>query len=213
MKTPKGKKSRAKVKPRARLLEVASQRFYQNGLRATGIDLIIAEAGVAKMSFYRHFPSKNHLIAEYLRLQHEGWMDRLKTLTDHVSSGVGMERIADLLKTWFEEPTFRGCPFINAQAEILPEDRRVHEVIDVHQKEVESFFTEWLLALGYASPRTLAATVIVIMNGSIVYAQMTRESVVASEVCAGLLRKWGRHSKRLEDDVEQGENHQLLLAL
>ena len=63
---------------RDRILQTASRLFYREGLRATGIDRIIAESGVAKMSFYRSFASKNDLIAEFLRQRHVAWMERFR---------------------------------------------------------------------------------------------------------------------------------------
>ena len=59
---------------RERILRTAHDLFYAEGLRATGIDRVIAEAGVTKVTFYRHFPSKNDLILAYLNLRHEQWM-------------------------------------------------------------------------------------------------------------------------------------------
>lgn len=215
MKTSRKPKTRPKLKPREKLIEVASRRFYQVGLRATGIDLIIAEAGVAKMSFYRHFPSKNHLIAEYLRLQHEKWMARiqagLQNRREPHSSGI--EIMAEIMRAWFDEPDFRGCPFINAQAEVLPEDERVREMIQWHQRELEFFLTDLLVEWGYASPRSAAEVVLVILHGSIVQAQSSGNAVSAGEACGSLLRRFSRSARRLEDMDEAETNQQLLLAL
>ena len=67
---------------RERILQTALKLFYENGIRATGIDRIIAESGVAKMSFYRYFPSKTDLVAEYLRNLNDLWMEWFTTAVE-----------------------------------------------------------------------------------------------------------------------------------
>ncbi|SKA89846.1 transcriptional regulator, TetR family [Prosthecobacter debontii] len=223
MKTPRSAQPRTsprrstKLKPRERLVTVASKLFYQHGLRATGIDWIIADAEVAKMSFYRHFPSKSHLIAEYLRLQHERWMKRLTmrmSLRQEQTAGAGgIEQLAEVLTAWFEEPDFRGCPFIKAQAEASAEDERVREMIRLHQRELESYLTDLLIQMGYASPRSTAISVLVILQGSIVQAQISGDALSAGEACGAVLRRLSRMARRIEEGEDDVAEHQLLLAL
>lgn len=208
------KPSRFKTTARERLVEVALKLFYQEGLRATGIDLIIAEAGVAKMSFYRHFPSKGHLIAECLRLRHESWM---AWFTDAVEkriaqTGGGIEVIAEVLRSWFEEPDFRGCPFINALAETAMTETRILEVIRTHKARLEAFLTDLATKLGYTAPRPMAAAVMVILDGCIVRAQMTGEAAIVCEACGAMLRKFSRVIRK-PDGPESGGDGQLFLPL
>ncbi len=100
-------------KVRDRILETALRLFNENGVQATGIDLIIAESGVAKRSFYNHFSSKNKLIEEYFAQKDVVWFERLS----HFSSRAREPRervlgLFDGLYDWFSEDGFNGCPFI-----------------------------------------------------------------------------------------------------
>lgn len=208
------KPSRPKTTARDRLIEVALRLFYQEGLRATGIDLIIAKAGVAKMSFYRHFPSKSHLIAECLSLRHENWMVWFKDAVEKriAQTGGGIEVIAEVLRSWFEEPDFRGCPFINALAETAAAETRILEVIRLHKARVEVFLTDLATQMGYAAPRPMAAAVMVILDGCIVRAQMTDEAAIVCEACGATLRKFSRVVRKPEG-LEIGGDRQLFLPL
>jgi AcrR family transcriptional regulator len=104
---------------RQRLLETADRLFYRHGVRAVGIDTVIAEAGVAKMTLYNHFPTKDDLIVAVLRYREE---QVLAFFTEAI--GRYARRIDRLraffaaLREWFESPDFRGCAFQNAAVEL-----------------------------------------------------------------------------------------------
>jgi AcrR family transcriptional regulator len=110
----------AALPARDRILLTAHDLFYRNGIRATGIDRIIAESGVAKLTFYRHFPSKDALIAAFLEVRHTRWMGWFTdALARHgAARGSGLAPVADALAEWFADPGFRGCAFINSASEI-----------------------------------------------------------------------------------------------
>ncbi|WP_417737420.1 TetR/AcrR family transcriptional regulator [Rosistilla oblonga] len=103
-----------------RIVETAEQLFYSDGVRSVGIDRIIAEAAVAKMSLYNHFASKDDLILAVLKFREEKFDAMFEPLlAKHVV--VGKDRIAAFfaaLKDWFQTPGFRGCMFINSYAEL-----------------------------------------------------------------------------------------------
>ncbi len=107
---------------RARIIQTAHALFYQDGIRATGIDRVIAEAAVTKVTFYRHFPSKNDLIREFLTHRHQLWMSWFQdALARH---GGSLSALCPALAEWFSDPGFRGCAFINSVGELggaLPE--------------------------------------------------------------------------------------------
>lgn len=112
----------SKQSARERILLTAHDLFYREGIRGTGIDRIIAESGVTKVTFYRHYPSKNALIEAYLDYRHGQWMDWFQdALKRH---GNSVEAIVPALQEWFTKPNFRGCAFINTMGEMgtaLPE--------------------------------------------------------------------------------------------
>jgi AcrR family transcriptional regulator len=105
---------------RQRLVETADRLFYAEGVRAVGIDRVIAEAGVAKMTLYSHFPSKDDLILAVLKYREERVLEYFKE-----AMGRHGKRTKDrlraffaALKEWFESPGFRGCAFQNAAVEL-----------------------------------------------------------------------------------------------
>lgn len=121
---------------RERILLTAHELFYRDGIRATGIDRVIAESGVAKVTFYRHFPSKNDLIRAFLEYRHQRWMAWfIDALQRH---GGGIKALAPTLAEWFRDDGFRGCAFINSVGElggVLPE---VLEITRRHKQEMAS---------------------------------------------------------------------------
>lgn len=111
---------------RERILLTAHELFYREGIRATGVDRVIAESGVAKLTFYRHFPSKNELVMTYLAQRHERWMEWFgNALVRHrPSHGLAWRALPPALAEWLGHKQFRGCAFINATTELggaLPE--------------------------------------------------------------------------------------------
>src|SRR5262249_2429461 len=115
-----GRKRETSVGARQRLVETADRLFYSEGVRAVGIDRIIAEAGVAKMSLYKHFPSKDELILAVLKYREEGTLQFFRAAMErHCKKGKNTLRaFFAALKDFFESPGFRGCPFQNAAVEL-----------------------------------------------------------------------------------------------
>jgi len=104
--------------PRERILRTAHDLFYRDGIRATGIDRVIAESGVAKVTFYRQFPSKDDLILAFLDFRHERWMAWfVDALARH---GGSVAAIAPALAEWFRGGDYRGCAFLNSVGELAP---------------------------------------------------------------------------------------------
>lgn len=105
---------------RERILLTAHDLFYRDGIRATGIDKVIAESGVSKVTFYRHFPSKNRLITAFLEYRHQLWITWFAdALQRHgATPGGGLLPIVAAMREWFDKPVFRGCAFINVTAEM-----------------------------------------------------------------------------------------------
>src|SRR6478752_4620345 len=105
---------------RKRILETADRLFYQDGVRAVGIDRIIAEAGVAKMSLYKHFPSKDDLILEVLKYREESVLEFFRAAMERHGKKAKnrLRAFFAALKDMFDSPGFRGCPFQNAAIEL-----------------------------------------------------------------------------------------------
>lgn len=187
---------------RERLVQTASRLFYQEGIRATGIDRIIAEAGVAKMSFYKHFPAKKWLIVEYLRVRSESWQAWFrKRMKERLAvPGAGLEVMAEVLREWFDQSGFRGCPFINALAETTEADPEILGVIQAHKFQTEHWLQTEAERLEYPSAKHLAACLMVLMDGTLIRMHLTGDRS-AIEVCQSLLRRMMARQGRKEADA------------
>jgi len=158
--------------PRERILLTAHDLFYRDGLRATGIDRIIAESGVAKLTFYRCFPSKDELIRTFLDYRHERWMAWfVDALGRHGAvAGGGLAPLLPALGEWFADPLFRGCAFINAVAELGASQPTVTRIVQEHKQEMRQVIAG-LLPAG-PGQRVLADAAALAVDGAIVRAQI-----------------------------------------
>lgn len=179
----------ASVTPSARdrILETAQRLFYRHGIRAVGVDRIIAESGVAKMSFYRHFPSKKDLVVAFLERRHRFWMDwftrRVRELAENrASPGLGI--IADALQEWFSEPEFRGCAFINTVAELSEDSSEEHRIAADHKRELRDFIRTLIPEQPRFPADDAADLAVLVIDGAIVRAQMTGKAETAEEARA-----------------------------
>jgi AcrR family transcriptional regulator len=126
---------------RQRILETADRLFYQEGVRAVGIDRIIAEAGVAKMSLYKHFPSKDDLILAVLKYREESVLGFFRSAMERHGKKAKKPLIAffGALKDFFESAGFRGCPFQNAAVELADPDHPGTEFVRGHKQRFSQF--------------------------------------------------------------------------
>jgi len=164
---------------RQRIVETAERLFYAEGVRAVGIDRIIAEAEVAKMSLYNHFPSKDDLILAVLQYREEKfdgmfqkWMDR------HASKG--MDRLGAFfaaLNDWFESPGFRGCMFINARVELADAKHPASKFSACHKERFHEMLRTIVEESGGAKlAETVAPAIALLVEGAIVTAVMAQSS-------------------------------------
>jgi AcrR family transcriptional regulator len=166
---------------RERILAAAHRLFYRGGIRATGIDLIIAEAKVAKMSFYKHFPTKAELVVTFLEERHAAWM---RWFTGRVGKAgrTPARRLAavfEALEEWFGEPAFRGCAFINTIAESCEGDEAQRAVAVRHKAELRDYLESLVRAAGHARAPERADELMVLVEGAIVLAQTRGDPKVA----------------------------------
>lgn len=155
---------------RERILLTAHQLFYRDGIRATGIDRVIAESGVAKVTFYRHFPSKNELIQAFLAYRHEKWMDWFThALHRHGAEHRGIEALAPALREWFEDEGFRGCAFINGVIELGGTQPEIVYAARRHKERMTAVIAGLLFAS--KNPLLNAQALALAVDGAIVHAQ------------------------------------------
>ncbi len=164
-----------------RILRTAHDLFYAEGLRATGVDRVIAEAGVTKVTFYRHYPSKNDLILAYLSLRHAQWMKWFtEALKRHGGASKGAQAIPPAMKEWFEGKAmgdFRGCAFLNGVSEMGPAMPAVVEATRQHKHQMIDAIEALLPRL--AQPRLAAEALATAVDGAIVQAQYSGDPAAA----------------------------------
>jgi AcrR family transcriptional regulator len=162
--------------PRDRVLDTATELFYQHGIHSVGIDLVISKSGVAKMTLYRHFRSKDELVLAFLDRMNTEWSRWLRT---RVSTARVQNRplvVFDALGEWFETPTFRGCPFVSSAAEFKDPAHPVHLACWRFKEELRNYFHELLRDAGYAKSLALADQLLLLADGAMVRAAMEGKS-------------------------------------
>jgi AcrR family transcriptional regulator len=154
-------------------LETAQRLFHRDGFRAVGIDTIIAGAGVAKMSLYRHFPSKDDLIVAYLEQSNRQfweWLDgAVAHLDDPKAKLVGMFEAIEKLAT---SPECLGCTFQGTAAEFPDRDHPGHQVALAHKRMVQDRFAQLAGEAGLRDPEKLADQLLLLMDGAWVAARV-----------------------------------------
>jgi AcrR family transcriptional regulator len=146
---------------KARILETADLLFYQRGIRAVGVDTIAAEIGISKRTLYNHFPSKDELIAAYLAGRFTQAPPSDKPPVEQILG------IFDRLERGFASKGFRGCPFVNAVAELGVEDQSVKKIAIAFKESRRVWFRDLLKQLGVADAEGLATQLTLLVDGSI----------------------------------------------
>ena len=151
----------AKPAMKDRILETADRLFYLQGIRAVGVDTIAAEIGISKRTLYNHFPSKDALIAAYLAR---------RFVAPRPSDKAPVEQILgtfDSLERRFSAKDFRGCPFVNAVAELGSEDQSVRKIAIAFKESRRLWFRDLLAQLGVPDAEGLATQLTVLVDGAI----------------------------------------------
>ena len=171
---------------RNRILETASALFYREGVRAVGVDLVVERAGVAKTSLYRHFGTKDDLIAAFLaREDADFWSTWDRVAAQHAGNAA---RELDAHLGWIGErvsrPNYRGCPQINVAAEFPDIDHPARKVAAAHKRQMRRRLKGIAERLGATRPDELAGQLSLLINGAFVSSQ-----VFAPGEAAPLLRR------------------------
>jgi AcrR family transcriptional regulator len=181
---------------RERILSAAYELFSQHGIGAVGIDTIIAKSGVAKMSLYRHFRSKEELVLAFLEQREARWT-RQWLEKEILSSGNAPEdrllAIFEVFDKWFQRPDFEGCSFINVLLESTP-NSPIHRAATAHLAAIRVIISTQAQAAHLSDPEKFAQTWHFLMKGCIVSAnEGNRDAATqAREAGAVLLNNWPR---------------------
>lgn len=171
---------------RDHLMATAWRLFYRDGLRVVGIDTILAEAGVAKMTLYNHFASKEELIIAILEKRD---LEFRASLMAHIeSAGADPTRrllaVFDWLEAWFASEGFKGCVFIRAVSEYPDPDHPIHQTAWRHKIAVKAALADLCTAADARDPAALAETLSLLIDGAIVTAHATQSTAPARSVRA-----------------------------
>lgn len=180
-----------------RILAVAAERFYLDGIRAVGVDKIIADAEVAKATFYAHYRSKNQLVIAYLEMWDRAW--RL-WFVEAAQARAGAPRLRllasfDVLQDMFADAEFRGCAFARALSEVGGELGEVIALATAHKQALAAYLEGNARAAGLRRPGELARRLLLLVDGAMVAAARDRNAeaaVVAKSMAQELVKLHGR---------------------
>jgi AcrR family transcriptional regulator len=168
---PKGALTRNSA--RERILEAAYDLFSRQGIRAVGIDAIIERAGVARMSLYNHFGSKDELVLVFLQLREERWTQQWLMREIERRGGPPRARLLglfDLLDEWFQRPDYEGCAYIKVLLETPDPEDAAHRASANYLGKIRDFIAMLARDANVADPEELACQWQILMKGSIVSA-------------------------------------------
>jgi AcrR family transcriptional regulator len=151
---------------RRRVLDAASSLFYAEGIHAVGIDRVIAEAAVAKATFYAHFPSKDDLVCAYLKEQDE--LIRRVTIPGGPTHEDEILAVFDAIGEFACGPGFRGCAFINAAAEYPDPAHPVRLVVAAHRAWFHDVLRGLLTAASHPDADRTATMLVLLRDGLVI---------------------------------------------
>jgi AcrR family transcriptional regulator len=159
---------------RERILQTASALFYSRGVHAVGVDLVVEEAGVAKTSLYRHFHTKDDLIAAYLRREDEEFWSCWNRVTELHKTDPFAELEAHM--DWIGEricrPNYRGCPQLNVVAEFPDANHPACKIALAHKQELRRRLKSIAERLRVKRQEELAGQLAVFINGAFLSSQL-----------------------------------------
>jgi AcrR family transcriptional regulator len=173
---PETKSKSPKLSPRGekavnKLLESATRLFYENGIHATGIDTILADSGVAKMTLYKHFGSKDALVAEYLKRRDEEWLPAFKDAVANAARSPKrrLYAIFNILGQWLDGDGHRGCALLNASVEFPDRSHDVRKLVANQKQELQEYLTQLSREAGARRPNDLAVQLAILIHGAIAW--------------------------------------------
>lgn len=160
---------------RARLIGVAMELFYFHGISPIGLDRILAKAGVSKTTFYKHFESKDDLVVATIETrdawQMDAWSRAVEALVgeDPRDQLLGVLDVLDLV---INEPSFRGCQFINAATEFPNANDPIHRAAVRHKQRNRDWFRDLAERAGAPDPESFADAYAMLFEGALVFRQV-----------------------------------------
>ena len=177
----------AKAPVRERILEAATRRYYAEGIRAVSADRLIADAGISKVTFYRYFASKDDLVVAYLEQASAREKDGVTAERAKGDPSAVLRWYADSVGAMSCAPGFRGCPFINAAAEIADPKHPGRRIVTEHRAWLTAQATELLTEMNVERAEARAEQLMMLRDGAMIAGYLGRkpEDVAASLMAAG----------------------------
>ncbi|MFJ5299923.1 TetR/AcrR family transcriptional regulator [Pseudomonas sp. NPDC088368] len=158
---------------RDKILATAEQLIYQNGIHATGMDLLVKTSGVARKSIYRYFATKDEVAAAALNARDVRWMQWFRTESDKADTPQArILNMFNVLKGWFESEGFYGCAFINTAGEIGDPNDPIRLIAKLHKQKLLDYTLELTEQLNIEQPSALARQLLILMEGAITMARV-----------------------------------------
>jgi AcrR family transcriptional regulator len=175
---------------RNRLLDAAERLIYRDGINGTGIDTILAEASVARMSLYNQFGSKDGLVMAALERRDRRWTDWYETRVTALAPAGPARVLAlfDALDEWFRQPDFHGCAFINSAGEVADAEHEVRLLAARHKQALGRFMATVTTEAGFGG---LERTLYLLVEGAIVTAMVEGRPDAAADARAAAARLIG----------------------
>ena len=178
---------------RDRILRAASQLFARKGIGPTGVDTLIASAGVAKATFYRHFPSKDDLIVAWLLDRRSRWVEGVAQRAEQSARSPRevIPAFFDGVAEWLETEDYRGCPYLNTAIEIGDSTHPALAVVRDYLLDVEGRIRAMLAGMGCRDAAELAPQVQALLAGSITLSVARRSTTTVISARAAAMRLIG----------------------
>ena len=175
-----------RAEKRDHLIDVAADLFNRHGYHAAGIDRVIAEAGIAKTTLYRHFKSKDDLIVAVLKRTDERFRDDMRQAVEAAAAEPRARLLAtfDFVDDWFSQKSFYGCPFMSAAGEFGDRISPVFREAAMHKRLMVAYFEELARAAGLQDPARLAEEINLLHEGAIAVAHITGDPSAAGKAKA-----------------------------
>jgi AcrR family transcriptional regulator len=191
-----GRPEADRVSGSERIGRAAYDLFSRYGIRAVGVDAVVARAGAAKMTLYRNFPSKDDLILDFLSRRERSWTEQWLMHESRQRGRLPQDQLLalfDLFGEWFARPDFEGCVFLTTMMEINDPADTVFQAAVGHLRRIRDYLRELAEEAGVSDPVLLARQWHILMKGSIMAAhEGDREAAAAArEMGVMLLRAHG----------------------
>jgi AcrR family transcriptional regulator len=157
----------AEIGVRDRLLEAADRLFYREGVRAVGIERVLAEAEAAKASLYQHFGCKDQLVASYLERRTADARAKIEAYLADTPASQRALKFFDWVVEWAESREFRGCPLQHTVSELTDAAHPARAIAHGQREWFAERFLEWTKAAGVKDPKVTARALVVLFDGAV----------------------------------------------